>query len=261
VSLDECDRFARGYERAVLAYSLTGGTREPILLDRTLSSLTGLRRYCAECPDTDPAPYLAMTALTVLGRDTDLAAMPEDIDAFERWVASQPPAGPPWRRPRTHALRLRISPADVDQLREIVHLVLPALRGGEESSDDDRADDEPWSWSLFVDPDELRADAEDESVTLTSTDDDLLRQYTVIANVWGTSPFAVSYDIDEVASVRYLLHGLAGGLPGYLFGGKELAQAPGAVFIPLDDWEAYRVPLTPQLVTALGLSPEWPHER
>src|SRR5690349_24945911 len=33
------------YERAVLAYSLTGGTREPIVLDRTLASLTGLRRY------------------------------------------------------------------------------------------------------------------------------------------------------------------------------------------------------------------------
>ena len=59
--------------------------------------------------------------------------------------------------------------------------------------------------------------------------------------------------------MRYLQDGLAGGLPGHVFGGKEIEQAPGAIAIPLEDWEAYRAPLTPELVTALGLRLDWPH--
>ncbi len=272
--LHTIDRRARGLERAVLAYSLTGGDRMPILLDRTLASLAGVRRWLAEVPGANRDAihdYFVMSTATLRGENVDPRLVPAEVDAFERWIASEPTRGPLWQRPRTGAMKVWICAGEgvVDNVRKLALRMEPRLADGEEPEDDELADDDdaPWTWSRIVDSDELRADAEDEHVTVTITrcdrdalDNELTRMYTAVVDVWGACTLAVAYDIDEIASTMYLLRGLAGGLPRWLFGGFELADAAGSYAIADTDPQAYRVPFTRELVAALGMPDRWPHD-
>src|SRR5215475_14559021 len=122
--LHTIDRRARGLERAILAYSLTGGDRIPILLDRTLASLAGVRRWLAEVPGADRDAihdYFVISAATLRGANVDPRRVPAEVDAFERWIASEPRRGPLWQRPRTGAMKVRISAGEgvVDNVRKL----------------------------------------------------------------------------------------------------------------------------------------------
>lgn len=271
--LHTIDRRARGFERAVLAYSLTGGDRVPIFLDRTLASLAGVRRWLAEVPGASRdavRDYFVMSAATLCGENVDPQRVPAEVDAFERWITSEPTRGPLWQRPRTGAMKVWASmgPAVVDNARELALRMEPRLADGKEPEDELADDDDaPWTWSRIVDADELRADAEDEHVTVTITrsdrdalDNEFTRMYTAVVEVWGTCTLAVAYDVDEIASTMYVLRGLAGGLPRWLFGGFELEDAAGSHAIVDTDPPAYRVPFTRELVAALGMPEQWPHD-
>jgi hypothetical protein len=271
-SLFDIDRTARALERAVLAYSLTGGERIAILLDRTVDSLAGVRRWLSEVPGANRAwvhAYLTMTALTARGRNVDPQRVPNEVDAFERWLATQPMDGSPWERPRTATIRFHVSTGQglIKETRELVHHLLPSLEHGEEAFEDG-TDGVPWSWSLILDADEVRADADEGGLSVTVTchdgrsalDAELLRLYVALCDRWGSAVFAVAYDLDEPASVGYLLRGFAGGLPRWLFGGRELASLAGAMAVPDSDPPAYRVTPTAAIVRALDLADEWPHQ-
>jgi hypothetical protein len=271
-SLFDTDRRARALERAALSYSLTGGSRVPIILDRTIGSLAGVRRWLSEVPSANRDwvhDYLVMTALTVRGRNVDKRRVPINIDEFERWLSTELRDGTPWSRPRTGAIHFHILAGQglISQTRELVHRLVPSLQYGEEGIEEG-ADETPWSWATIVDTDELRADVDDDGLVLTVTvydgdrntlEADLTRLYRGLAETWGTGVFAVGYDIDEVDSVKYLLRGFAGGLPRWVFGGAELGRVPGANAIPGTDPPAYRITPTPANIANLCLANDWPH--
>lgn len=261
--LHAIDRRARGLERAVLAYSYTS---TPIVLDRTLASLAGIRRWLAEVPAANRdaiRDYLVITAASLRGADIDVHSVP-DLDSFERWIADEPTHGPAWRRPHTATLKAwcAVGQGVLASVRELVLGMAPLLADGEEHEDDD-----PWSWSLVVDSDELRADAEDEHVSVTITlpdrdaiDAELTRMYAVVVEIWGACTLAVAYDPDSLDALHYLRRGLAAGLPRWLFGGSELADVPGATMIANTDPQAYRVPFTRDLIATRQLVEQWPHD-
>ncbi|MGZ3448304.1 MAG: hypothetical protein ACXVEF_01825 [Polyangiales bacterium] len=264
-TLAEIDRSARGLERAVLSWSLTGGDRVPVVLDRTIASVAGIRRWLAEVPGARRdlvRDYLVTTAMTVCGRDLEIEDVPVDVDEVERWLSSNPRRGASLCRPRTFALSFAIDAGQglVSGIRSFALGAIPALAEAEEFEDED----DEWTFAMVVDQDELRLDVSDQKLTLTFTADpaDVEREcdrlYLAFADYWATV-FAVAYDIDGADSVRYMLRGFDGGLPRHFFHGRELANQAGAIELVGSDPPAFRAPATRAVTAALGLSPTWPH--
>jgi hypothetical protein len=243
-TLEEADYEARCFTRAVLVYS--GRDRALIVLDRSLDSLAGVRRYVAETGSTSSAliSYLVMLAFETRGRDTDIHALEPwgvPLDEFERRLRAAPTRGEPWPRTTVMALHMktskkldgkttfgRVMVAIEDRVDQTQNVVEPEDPGEEGAT---------WSW--IVDSEELRIDASVGEVVVTlpirETNPDLLSAYlakelTRYVRVLDVRA-AYAFPIDQPAYWQYLRGGFSAGLPMWVFtfDGATLSVLEGTI--------------------------------
>jgi hypothetical protein len=261
--IEEVDRKARGFERAVLAYSVIGGT--PQVLDRTINSLRALEQYCEEvrAPKIETkrvnavAHYLWMLALETRGVNADVASL--GVEQFaERVVhgggvgdlaarlAALPVGSPLHERVRIIRLKLHVTPWNLDVANRAERAVLAAVPELAELKLDTHDEAE---WSLIVDNDEVRVDFSEETIAVTlpiptTTIADRLQELVRALAPLGAE-FGVAYDIDLPSSILYTLRGAPTGRPGWLVEGPQLVDVTTE-----NDPFAKR-----------GREPRWPHRQ
>jgi hypothetical protein len=229
-NIEDVDYDARGFTRAVLMYS----SREPspIVLDRTLESLAGVRKYVAETGLTSDMliSYLVMVALTVRGKDTDIDALEPwavTLDEFEKRLRAAPVQGDPW--PQTTVMTVYIKSSEQLDGKKTFGRALAAIESRMDLTqkviepDDPDADYATWKW--IADSNELRIDAQVGEVVFTfpvpATDPHLISAHVAkelarfVQALEARSAYAFALDRPEY--MRYLRGGFASGLPMWVF--------------------------------------------